>query len=131
MDSLITVAVYQHEQSFFETTAERLPEEVKANLRHLIHVKADLLESLDLEETISDAPSSYPIHDLKSGPGDAKVVNIKKVAQRLKFLQQVSLPDDLFLEIPLRFLRQYQQQAAVESISHLQRRQKIRKPMRF
>jgi TnpA family transposase len=122
MDRLITAAVYQYEQSFFRATLERLPEEVKANLRHLIHVKADLSQSLDLEEPISDAPSSYLIHDLKCGPGDAKVANIKKVAQRLNLLQQVGLPDDLFLDIPLRFLRQYQQQAAVESISHLQRR---------
>lgn len=122
MNRLITAAVYQHEQSFFNSTAERLPEEVKANLLRLIHAKADLSESIDLGETIDDAPSSYPIHDLKSGPGDAKVANIKKVADRLKFLHQIGLPKDIFQDIPLRFLRQYQQQTAVESISHLQRR---------
>lgn len=48
---------------------------------------------------------------------------IKHVAERLKRLQAVGLPEDLFRAIPLRFLRRYQQQASVESISHLQRRE--------
>jgi outer membrane PBP1 activator LpoA protein len=46
------------------------------------------------------------------------------VADRLKLLQEISLPADLFAGVPLRFLRQYQQQTAVESITHLQRREK-------
>ena len=76
--------------------------------------------------TDDDDPRPYLIHDLKSGAGEAKIANLKKVADRLKLLQQVGLPDDLFSDVPLRFLRQYQQQVAVESISHLQRRHEER-----
>lgn len=120
MERLVTSALHQYEQSFFTHTAKRLSAQVKANLQQLIHQKADLAEQVDLSEKEEDSPAQYPINDLKSGAGEAKVKNVKKVADRLKLLQQVELPLDLFAGIPLRFLRQYQQQAAIESISHLQ-----------
>ena len=68
-------------------------------------------------------PTAIPFTTSNPGLVTPNVANIKKVAERLKLLQQVGLPDDLFTDIPLRFLRQYRQQVAVESISHLQRRQ--------
>ncbi len=121
LQRLVISALHGYEQSFFTTTAARLPDPIKRNLRQLIYTKADLATDLDLSE--SDDPSRYPLHDLKTGPGAPNVANIKKTAERLQLLQQVGLPADLFAEIPLRFLRQYRQQVAVESISHLQRRQ--------
>jgi TnpA family transposase len=123
IERLVTSALHRYEQSFFANTAARLPDSVKVKLRRLIYQKEELATDIDLAEIEESDPSHYPLHDLKSGAGEAKVANIKKVADRLKLLQQVGLPNDLFAEIPLRFLRQYQQQAAVESISHLQRRQ--------
>lgn len=122
MERLVISAVYQYEQTFFETTAARLSKETKEKLQRLIYKKEELAIQTDLAEMTDDDPRPYLIHDLKSGAGEAKITNLKKVADRLKLLQQVGLPDDLFAEIPLRFLRQYQQQVAVESISHLQRR---------
>lgn len=120
---LTTSALHQYEQAFFEATAARLSEETKAKLRQLIDQKEELAPQTDLGEMLDDDPNRYLIHELKSGPGDAKIANLKKVADRLKLLQQVGLPKDLFSDVPLRFLRQYQQQVAVASISHLQRRQ--------
>ena len=67
-------------------------------------------------------PQHYPIHDLKIGAGEPKVSNIKKVAARLKLLQEIGLPSDLFADIPLPFLQQYKWQVGIESVSHLQRR---------
>ncbi|MCH9662148.1 MAG: Tn3 family transposase [Gammaproteobacteria bacterium] len=122
VERLIPSVLHQYEQSFFDAIAARLSKETKGKLRELIYKKEDLATQTDLDEVIDDDPHRYLIHDLKSGPGGAKVTNLKKVADRLKLLQQVGLPNDLFLEIPLRFLRQYRQQVAVESISHLQRR---------
>ena len=122
MERLVMSAIRQYEQTFFKTTATRLSEETKAKLRDLIYQKEELATQAALGEVADDDPRHYLIHDLKSGPGDAKIANLKKVADRLKLLQQVGLPDDLFADMPLRFLRQYQQQVAVESISHLQRR---------
>jgi hypothetical protein len=126
IDRLIKSALHRHEQAFFAQTAARLPEKVRARLRQLIYKKEDLATDVDLgeHEDDGDDPHRYPLHDLKTGAGEAKVNNIKRVANRLKLLQEIGLPLDLFAGIPLRFLRQYQQQTAVESISHLQRREK-------
>lgn len=121
---LIASAIHRYEQAFFTETAARLSESVKANLRQLIYQKADLALDIDLSEPEDDDPQVYPLHDLKTGAGEAKVANIKKVTARLKLLQAIGLPPDLFANIPLRFLRQYQQQVAVEAISHLQRRER-------
>lgn len=124
VDRLIKSVIHRHEQTFFTETSAQLSETIRANLRQLVYKKEELTSDMDLEENDGDDPHRYPIHDLKSGAGDAKVNNIKKVADRLKLLQEIGLPPDLFVGIPLRFLRQYQQQTAVESISHLRRREK-------
>ncbi len=121
MERLVASAVHLHEQAFFTHTAAQLPEGVKTKLRQLVYKKEELAEHIDLGEKEEDDPSQYPINDLKSGASAANVKNIKKVADRLKLLQEVGLPPALFAGIPLRFSRQYQQQAAVEAISHLQR----------
>ena len=100
---------------------------MRVNLRQLIHQVAELAEEIDLEENDESLPQRYPIHDLKSGAGEPKVDNIKKVAARLKLLQGIGLPSDLFANVSLPFLQQYQRRVAVESISHLQRRDKKEK----
>jgi TnpA family transposase len=123
IERLVTSAIHRHAQSFFTDTAAKLSESVKAKLRQLIYKKEELAEAIDLENLEDEEPRHYPLHDLKSGAGDTKVNNIIKVADRLKLLQEIGLPADLFAGIPLRFLRQYRQQTAVEAISHLQRRE--------
>lgn len=97
---LTTSALHQYEQAFFEATAARLSEETKAKLRQLIYQKEELAPQTDLGEMLDDDPNRYLIHELKSGPGDAKIANLKKVADRLKLLQQVGLPKDLFSDVP-------------------------------
>lgn len=116
---LIASACHRYEQAFFAQTFARLPSEVKARLRDLIHPSDDLDDDLAMD---ADAMQHYLIHELKVGAGSPKVKNIKRICARLKELQAIDLPADLFAGMPLRFLRQYRQQVAVESPSHLQRR---------
>lgn len=116
---LVTSSINQYEQAFFTRTREQLSADVRAQLRYLINDREELEDNLSTE---IDEVISYPIQELKVGAGNAQVKNIKRVCARLKQLQAVELPVDLFEGIPLRFLRQYRQQVAVESPSHLQRR---------
>lgn len=119
MKRLVTSAIYHYEQTFFTQTVGQLSSEVKARLGDLI----DYPETLDNElDTDTQEIANYPIHELKVGAGGAKVKNIKRVCVRLKQIQSIGLPEDLFAGIPLRFLRQYRQQVAVESPSHLRLR---------
>ncbi len=121
VERLIRSAIYRYEQAFFAQTVECLSPDVKARLRDLIHHTGELDDDLSID---ADEVLYYPIHELKVGAGSPKVKNIKRVCTRLKQLQAIELPTDLFAGIPLRYLRQYRQQVAVESPSHLQRRVK-------
>ena len=121
---LISSAIHSYEQTFFTQTDERLSQEVKTRLRDLIRHTGELDDdlSIDVDEVLH-----HPIHELKVGAGSAKVKNIKRVCARLQQLQALDFPEDLFVDIPLRFLRQYRQQVAIESPSHLRRRLKDNK----
>lgn len=120
----IVYAINQYEKALFIKVYSRLSSATQTKLRLLIFTVTELNEELKTEVNDSSLSTAYPIHDLKAGAGQAKVNNIKKVASRLRLLQEVGLPSDLFADVPLPFLKQYQQRVAVESISHLQRRDK-------
>ncbi|MFQ5433457.1 MAG: hypothetical protein ACE5FD_01135, partial [Anaerolineae bacterium] len=110
---------HRYDQQFFKETAVQLPKPVKGKLISLIHTDPI---SIDVDEDVGeDDPEQFRINDLKTGSGAAKISNIKQVAARLVYLQEIGLPDDLFVGIPWRYLQQFAQQTAVESVSHLQR----------
>lgn len=119
MKRLITTVCHRHEQNFFIQTIEKLSPEMRQRLRDLIHLTGEEEDALFMD---LDEMNCSPIHELKVGAGSPKVKNIKRVCARLKQLQAIGLPEDLFVGVSLRFLRQYRQQVAVESPSHLQRR---------
>jgi hypothetical protein len=119
MERLVASARHRYDQQYFEETASRLPELVKTRLSTLIHTEDTVTDVAEIEG--EDDPERLRINDLKSGSGAAKINNIKQVGARLAYLQSIALPDDLFAGIPWRYLQQFAQQTAVESVSHLQR----------
>ena len=121
VNRLITSALYRYEKRLFAQTFDNLFPETKARLRNLLQNSEELYVDLSVD---ADELLDYPIHELKVGAGEAKVKNIKRVCTRLMQLQDIDLPEDLFKDIPLRFLRQYRQQVSVESPSHIRRRLK-------
>ena len=110
VDRLVTSAIYQYQHRFFSRTYERLPVKSRLKLRSL----------LDEASNWTEQTSGYPpLHEIKLGAGSASVEQIKRVCQRLKYLQAIKLPEDLFKDIPIKYLGQYQRQVSVESPSHL------------
>ena len=93
---------------------------MKAELRQLVHRKREIALNESWHEERDD-PLDYPIHELRADVGEAKAQTMKMVAARLKYLQEIALPEGVFADIPLRFLQQYAKQATLESLSHLQR----------
>jgi Domain of unknown function (DUF4158) len=121
-ERIINSALHRYAQQFFETTLEQLSDATRNNLNQLITLDVSLPEEGD---EAGETAEKYPLHELKIDSGDAKVKHVKRTSQRLKLLQSIGLPEDLFADIPLPYLRIYQQQVAVSSISHLQRRMKM------
>lgn len=122
MKRLVLSVIHQYEREFFSKTAKRIPVEIQNRLRQLVHKKREIaINESWAEDEPQDDPLDYPIHELRSDTSEAKVKTIKTVATRLKYLQQIALPEDLFGQYPMRFIQQYAQKAALESLSHLQR----------
>ena len=113
VERLVAAAIYQYQQQFFQQTYARLPIAVRVRLRQLL-----LEASIWQEQTAGYAP----LHEMKLGAGAATVKHIQRVCDRLKGLQAIELPEDLFDDLPLSYLQQYQRQVSVESPSHLLRR---------
>ena len=116
---VVNSALHRYAQQFFTTTFARLPELTRSNLEQLITLDVFLT---DAEDGQGDDDQKYLLHELKVDSPDAKVKHVKRTAERLKTLQRIGLPEDLFSGIPLPYLRVYQQQLSVSSISHLKRR---------
>lgn len=112
---LIQTAQHQYDLQIYRAVAEQLSEDVKQKLKALIPSQQELSEKSD------DDGVQVMLHNLKTSAGDAKVRNIKRVAERLGYLQQIGLPDKLFATVSSRYLTHLAQRAAVESVSHLQR----------
>jgi len=121
MRRLVRSALHRYEQAIFVQTAERLSPEVRQRLQDLMGHTEEVDDEPSLE---GEATLGAGLNDLKIGAGAPNVKNVKQVCQRLKQLQALALPSDLFTGVPLDFLRQCRQQVAVESPSHLQRRLK-------
>ena len=122
MKRLTLSAIHRHEQQFFKQTAAKISSDIQEKLMQLVHKKHEIvIEKISDEQQDSDDPVNYPIHDLRSDAGEAKVKTMKAVTGRLKYLQKIGLPPDLFENIPQRFLEKYAQKAMIESLSHLQR----------
>ena len=112
---LINSALHQYQSNFFQQTYEKLSQVSRMRLRNLLSEASSWTEQM----------SGYPLlHEMKLGAGSADVKHIRRVCERLKYLQAIELPEDLFEGIPMKYLRQYQRQVSVESPSHLLRREK-------
>jgi len=118
VDRLINSALHQYQTVFFRQTYQKLPQVSRLRLRNLLR------EASSWTEQTSDYPL---LHEMKLGSGSANVKHIRRVCDRLKYLQAIELPEDLFEGMPMKYLRQYQRQVSVESPSHLLRR-KVNQP---
>ena len=112
IERLINSALHQYQVAFFEQTYAKLPHISRLRLRNLLSEASSWTEQM----------AGYPLlHEMKLGPGAADVKHIRRVCDRLKYLQAIALPKDLFDGIPMKYLRQYQRQVSVESPSHVLR----------
>ncbi len=121
MRRLTLSAIHQYEQRFFAETSAKISVDTQAKLKQLVHKKQEIIIENVSADQDHDDPANYPIHELRSDAGEAKVKTMRAVAGRLKYLQAIGLPADLFVDIPQRFLEEYAQKAMIESLSHLQR----------
>lgn len=107
-------AVARHEKGFFEQTAAKLSGASRLALDNLTYP----------DETLpTDYMDGTVMGWLKSDPGQTSVAALKATADRLRRLQAIDLPDDLFASIATRVVEMYARRAASEPPRELRRRQ--------
>jgi hypothetical protein len=95
------------------TIHSKLDPTLRTALKNLLDTPATSDQEDDLR--------TIAFHQLKEDPGNATVANVKLAALRLKRLQNLELPEDLFEGYTLKYVQKYRQRAAAETVSELTR----------
>lgn len=116
---IIRSGVTRYETQFFDTVFANLPAATKLALDNLLYVDSDL-KFLDDDQTI--------LGWLKQDAGQASVVSIQETAERLRRLQAIHLPPNLFDHTTYRVIQMYARRLASERPYEIRRRAA---PMRY
>src|SRR5262249_42503820 len=111
---LVSSALSQYEETFFAEIYRQLAPETRQSLDHI-------LSPTERDESFDDEITRSVLHHIKGEAGKAGVRGVRELADQLKQIQAIALPDSLFAEMPLGYLRRYQQRVNIEAVSQLQR----------
>lgn len=117
LDRVIGSTVYTFESAFFHSTLERLPLTVQQQLDQLL-VDSELDKNLLSPEQESDWSV---FSKLKSDPGRIGLKSVLKELAKLKRIDHVQLPEDLFPKVSIKTLECYRLRVSTESVAELQR----------
>jgi TnpA family transposase len=118
-------AIFTYENRFFEKTLTKIPKESLIKMDSLIN---DLSSYDEAEIDYSTDNESISFSELRADPGRIGLESVLREVAKLKTIQQLNLPDDLFSNISQKILRKYKQRAVTEDLRELRRHPE---PMRY
>lgn len=118
MERLIKSAIYTYENKFFQETFQKLPPDAILKMDNLIN---DLTAYEASEIDYSSEGDSISFNDLRSDPGRIGLESVFKEITKLKTIQKINLPGDLFNNIPNKILKKYKLRAVSEDLRELRR----------
>lgn len=109
---IIRSGIRRYETRLFEHIASQLPGKIRLALDNLLYA----------DPAVTGAEESGTVFAwLKQDAGQASVTSVKTTAERLRRLQAIQLPDDLFAHTAQRILEDYARRAASERPYELRR----------
>lgn len=118
VERLIKSAIFNYENHFFEDTLKKLTKSSIVKMDILINDLTSYDENNLDSNTNSDSISfSY----LRADPGRIGLESVFREVTKLKTIQQLELPDNLFNNIPEKILRKYKLRAVSEDLKELRR----------
>lgn len=117
LDRMVRSALYIYENEFFEDIFHKLNNDTITKMDILINDLTEYDES-DFEYTNAD---SLGFSDLRSDPGRIGLESVFREVVKLKTIQQLGIPENLFSNIPLKIIKKYKQRALSEDIRELRR----------
>ncbi|SHE40489.1 Transposase and inactivated derivatives, TnpA family [Seinonella peptonophila] len=107
--------IHQFEEKFFESTYSQLSIMSINRMNHLIHLWTETND-----DVVSDE-EALTFRELISDPGRVGVDTLMQEIQKLRSIQQLEIPLDLFKDVSPKILKKYRQRAISEDIRELRR----------
>jgi len=118
IERIIKTAIAKFEGQLFQTTLEKLPAASLPKIDSLISG----IEFLDEDQGYSNYDESImTFQEMKSDPGKLSVECALKEVRKLREIRNLTLPDNLFYNIPKKILYKYRSRAASEDLRELRR----------
>ncbi|MEN8906986.1 MAG: Tn3 family transposase [Clostridiales bacterium] len=120
-DRMVCSALYLYENQFFQNIFSKLNKETITKMDNLISelVQSDELNYSDIKENINKDSISF--NDLRSDPGRIGIESVFREIIKLKTIQILELPENLFSNIPQKIIKKYKQRVLSEDITELRR----------
>ena len=117
IDRLINAAVRAYEAGFFAAIQNRLPPLTRQRLDALLAKTSGDEPQIDLDLS----PEMMAFSNLKADPGRVGLASVLKELDKLKCIEALELPVDLFADNPQKLLERYKLRVATESLQELRR----------
>ena len=127
VERLIRSACSSYEQTFFTSTFERLSLSTRERLDALLtrSIQADEQEEPfpdhEQQEDATSPLQEIVLRDLKLNPGPVGIESVRQEVAKLRVLEHLGLPPDLFSAISSKGLALYRHRAAAETLYELRR----------
>lgn len=117
IDRLTKSAIYAYENQFFQDIYEKLSQDSISKIDCLIKD----LSAYEEDELSSNNEDNISFSDLRADPGRIGLESVFKEITKLKTIQQIGLPSDLFNNIPQKVLNKYKLRVVSEDLRELRR----------
>jgi TnpA family transposase len=114
-----------NEENFSQETFSKLSPQAIIKMNSLIN---DLSAYEENEINYSSNENYVSFSDLRSDPGRIGLESVLKEINKLKTIQQINLPENLFINVTGKRLKKYKQRAVTEDLRELRRHPK---PVRY
>nr|WP_243109320.1 DUF4158 domain-containing protein [Anaerophilus nitritogenes] len=121
IDRMIKSAIYAYENQFFNETFRKLNKDSIFKIDSLLN---DLTAYEESEIDFDEEGDNLSFKELRADPGRIGLESIFKEVVKLKTIQQLNLPENLFVNIPYKTLKKYKQRAVSEKLPELRRHPK-------
>lgn len=117
LDRIMKSAVHSFETAFFAAIQEKISPAVRHQLDQLL-----IDSELDKDLLSAEQESDWSVFSkLKTDPGRVGLASVLKEIAKLKRIDNIQLPHDLFAGVPVKTLERYRLRLATESVQELQR----------
>lgn len=116
LDRVIRSAVHSYETRQLTTIHARLSAANKATIDRLL-----ASEETDHEDSLNEKSTTISFSNLKTDPGKANLDSLLVAIAKLKCIAEIGLAPAVFQDIPIKFIEQFRQRCATESIRELRR----------